>query len=138
MLITALIELYTKLQKEFKLKDKLIVCLGICMYGTVGVIVFNNVFELSSNNDTPLNYVDALYFSLVTISTVGYGDLSPGPDSPGLQTFTIFYIFGGVILVFPQLAGLMNGVLQSFRERTPITVSMPHHATFSAPRCPIL
>ena len=45
--------------------------------------------------------IDALYFAVVTMSTVGYGDYSPSTD--GSRLFTIFYLFIGVVCVFSQL-----------------------------------
>ena len=38
--------------------------------------------------------VDALYFSVVTLATVGYGDLHPTTDPAKL--FTVIYILGGL------------------------------------------
>jgi voltage-gated potassium channel Kch len=35
-------------------------------------------------------YIEALYFSIVTLTTVGYGDFSP--TTAGTQTFTIFHL----------------------------------------------
>lgn len=40
------------------------------------------------------NYVDALYFSIITLTTIGYGDFSP--QTTGGKLFTIFYIILGV------------------------------------------
>jgi len=39
-------------------------------------------------------YLDALYFSAYTITTVGYGDITPKTDFG--KIFTIFYMFAGV------------------------------------------
>jgi len=39
-------------------------------------------------------FVDALYFTVITLTTVGYGDLSP--TSPGTKLFTIFFIIVGL------------------------------------------
>ena len=39
-------------------------------------------------------WIDAVYFSVITIATVGYGDFSPQTDVGKL--FTIFYIFTGL------------------------------------------
>lgn len=51
------------------------------------------------------NWIDALYFSVATVSTVGYGDLYP-QTSIG-KIFTVIYIFVGVgvfVSLFAQLA----------------------------------
>ncbi len=39
-------------------------------------------------------YLDALYFSAYTMTTVGYGDITPKTDIG--KIFTIFYVFAGV------------------------------------------
>lgn len=38
--------------------------------------------------------IEALYFSVVTLTTVGYGDLHP--TTAGTEIFTIFYILTGI------------------------------------------
>ena len=51
------------------------------------------------------DWIDALYFSAITISTVGYGDLAPQTDIGKL--FTVIYIFIGVgvfVGLFTQFA----------------------------------
>ena len=53
------------------------------------------------------SYGRSLYFSVVTMSTVGYGDLSPG--STFTQAFTLLYIFVGIIGIFPLVrCGVAN------------------------------
>ena len=44
--------------------------------------------------------VDALFFSVVTMTTVGYGDLAP--TSNGSRFFTCFYMLFGVVFIFTQ------------------------------------
>lgn len=39
-------------------------------------------------------YLDAVYFSAYTMTTVGYGDITPKTD--GGKIFTIFFMFAGV------------------------------------------
>ena len=39
-------------------------------------------------------YLDALYFSAATMTTVGYGDITPRTDAG--KIFTIFFVFAGV------------------------------------------
>ncbi|WP_147805230.1 potassium channel family protein [Alkalicoccus halolimnae] len=44
-----------------------------------------------------LRILDALYFSVITLSTVGYGDFTPQTDFG--KIFTILYIFTGIGLI---------------------------------------
>ncbi len=46
--------------------------------------------------------IDSLYFSVVTLTTVGFGDISPQTDFG--KIFTIIYLFTGVGLIL----GFMN------------------------------
>lgn len=52
------------------------------------------------------SWVDSLYFSIVTLTTVGYGDLSPTSDASKL--FTVLYLAVGVSL----LAATFNEILK--------------------------
>ncbi len=48
--------------------------------------------------------VESLYFSIVTLTTVGYGDLSP--STAGTQIFTIVYILTGIGIFVALLASV--------------------------------
>lgn len=52
--------------------------------------------------------VEALYFSVVTLTTIGYGDLAP--TSSGSQIFTIVYILIGLGV----FVALLTSVAQQF------------------------
>ena len=52
--------------------------------------------------------IESLYFSVVTLSTVGYGDFSP--TTAGTQIFTIIYILTG----FGVLVALLTSVAQQY------------------------
>ena len=49
-----------------------------------------------------LRYIDALYLSAATMTTVGYGDITPKTDFGKL--FTIFYAFTGVAIALYGLS----------------------------------
>jgi hypothetical protein len=57
--------------------------------------------------DSPIcNFIDALYFSGVTIATLGYGDIKPMHAISKL--FAVYEVFSGILLVVVALAIYMN------------------------------
>ena len=44
-----------------------------------------------------LNWLDSVYFSVITLATVGYGDITPHTNAG--KVFTIFYILAGVGII---------------------------------------
>jgi len=69
---------------------------------------------LDERTDEPLTWTDAFYFAMVTISTVGYGDMTP--HTAGLEVFTIFYILGGIVFVFARIAWLVSTAMNWVRK----------------------
>eukprot|EP00929_Paragymnodinium_shiwhaense_P085661 TRINITY_DN46082_c0_g1_i1.p1 TRINITY_DN46082_c0_g1~~TRINITY_DN46082_c0_g1_i1.p1 ORF type:complete len:623 (+),score=187.77 TRINITY_DN46082_c0_g1_i1:87-1955(+) len=63
----------------------------------------------------PWTVIDSLYFSMATMSTVGYGDLSPSGDVS--RAFAIVYIFVGVFIVFGRLAQSLRGALMAIEKK---------------------
>ncbi len=43
------------------------------------------------------SYLDSLYFCVVSLATVGYGDLSP--KTPVTRLFTIVYLINGIVIL---------------------------------------
>lgn len=50
-----------------------------------------------------LSWVNAFYFCVITLTTIGYGDITPHTDAG--KIFTIFYVFIGIAIIatFAQL-----------------------------------
>ena len=62
----------------------------------LGILVGTLFFGAYDDGQDSFSYVDALYLSVMTITTVGYGDLSP--QNRSMRLFTVFYILFGVAL----------------------------------------
>eukprot|EP00542_Grammatophora_oceanica_P022274 CAMPEP_0194041164 /NCGR_PEP_ID=MMETSP0009_2-20130614/13053_1 /TAXON_ID=210454 /ORGANISM="Grammatophora oceanica, Strain CCMP 410" /LENGTH=388 /DNA_ID=CAMNT_0038684543 /DNA_START=172 /DNA_END=1338 /DNA_ORIENTATION=+ len=77
---------------------------NLILYLIAGVVSFSFIFE-------DWSVVDSLYYSCVTFTTVGYGDLFPTTD--GGRIFNIFFALYGIVIL-----GLFIGLLgESVVER---------------------
>lgn len=47
------------------------------------------------------SWVDSLYFSVIAVTTVGFGDITPSTDASKL--FTVVYILSGVAIITTYL-----------------------------------
>ena len=83
-------------------------------YVTTGIFLIGLLFAygiIGSHFIMRLNLIDSIYYSVVTMATVGYGDLTP---TTGIQKiFATTLALGGVAL----LAYVFNIILTSFQER---------------------
>ncbi len=80
-----------------------ILLLGISVLG-VGVVFYHHVERLK--------WLDSLYFSVITLTTVGYGDIVPTTDAG--KIFTIFYVLIGIGII----ASIANYLLRrTFNHR---------------------
>ncbi len=43
------------------------------------------------------SYLDALYFCVISVATIGYGDLTP--VTPEAKVFTILYVINGIVIL---------------------------------------
>jgi voltage-gated potassium channel len=73
---------------------------------TVGTVFYHVVEDLS--------IVDALYFTAVTLTTVGYGDFSPQTHAGKL--FTSVFVFLGIAIFLAFAATLFNVVASRIRR----------------------
>lgn len=60
------------------------------------------------------SYLDSVYFSVITIATVGYGDLSP--QTALGKVFTIGYIFAGLGLFVAAASSIADSISRSNRD----------------------
>ncbi len=51
-------------------------------------------------------WLDSFYFSSISLTTVGYGDLSPQTDAG--KIFTVFYIFSGIGVILSFITSVAN------------------------------
>jgi len=57
------------------------------------------------------SWLDSLYFSVITLTTIGYGDFSPQTDLG--KIFTLLYIVVGVSLIL----GFFNSLMLHFNKK---------------------
>ncbi len=60
-------------------------------------------------------WVDSLYFSVITLTSVGYGDLAP--STAGSKLFTVFYIVTGISLLGASLNEILKRRARHVAER---------------------
>ena len=78
----------------------LFIIILIVLFG--GAAIYNNIEGWS--------FVDSLYFSISTLTTVGYGDIVPVTVAG--KIFTIFYIFIGVNIVFYGVFAIISHLVE--------------------------
>lgn len=72
----------------------------IIVLGTIGYLFFG------------LTFVDALYQTMITISTVGFQEIRTSEDTTGFRVFTIFVILAGTGTAFYTLGVLFEGLVE--------------------------
>ncbi|MFH1780232.1 MAG: potassium channel family protein [Candidatus Micrarchaeota archaeon] len=78
-------------ERKLKVKYVLAIAFAWILLGTVAFHLFEG-----------WDFVDSLYFSTSTLTTVGYGDLFPTTQVSKL--FAVFYMFSGVAIMFYALS----------------------------------
>jgi len=73
------------------------------------------------------SWAESFYFSVATLTTVGYGDIAPTTD--GSRIFTAFYILIGVGIVIAALTSIGSKYLKSQEQQfsDSITRRIIHH-----------
>ncbi|KAL8544769.1 hypothetical protein ACS0TY_005116 [Phlomoides rotata] len=80
----------------------------LVLYLSLGVVIYSfNRDHFSGEETHPV--VDALYFCIVTMCTIGYGDIAP--TSPIAKVFACFFVLVGFGFIDILLSGVVNYVL---------------------------
>ena len=77
----------------------------------VGLLIVGTIFYHVAEG---WNWLDSFYFCVITLSTVGYGDLDP--STPESKIFTIVYIFMG-LSIFVSLVNMLAKARQDIRAQ---------------------
>ncbi|ELS00144.1 ion transporter [Gloeocapsa sp. PCC 73106] len=67
--------------------------------------------EHQANPENFRNFADAFYFSVVTMTTVGFGDVTPLSQAGRL--LTVLMIFSGIIVIPGQVSDLLKQILKT-------------------------
>lgn len=78
---------------------------GLLLFA-LSLVAIASVFYSWAEGWGPL---DAIYFSVITISTVGYGDFSP--QTPMGKLFTIFYVLIGLGIFVAAVSAIADVIL---------------------------
>lgn len=89
-----------------------VMCVVFGLFLGLGVLFYT---QYNGVDAMELDAIEALYFSIVTISTVGYGDYSP--DNDWERLFTVFYQLVGIAMIFGVAAELYTGSTAFFLVR---------------------
>jgi hypothetical protein len=81
--------------------------LGVMVVIATGTVFYTVVEEWS--------VLDALYFTVITLTTIGYGDLHPTNDLS--KIFTIFFVFAGVSFILGFLNFIVSRTVKEQTER---------------------
>ncbi|OIW00780.1 hypothetical protein TanjilG_22279 [Lupinus angustifolius] len=83
-------------------------CIFLVLYLSLGVVIYwYNRHNFSSNETHPI--VDGLYFCIVTMCTIGYGDITP--NSTTTKLFAILFVLVGFGFIDILLSGMVSYVL---------------------------
>ncbi|KAJ7636869.1 hypothetical protein FB45DRAFT_907554 [Roridomyces roridus] len=83
-------------------RSLIIVVILLLCYIALGSLIFSIILHL--------NFIDAMYFSLVTIETIGFGDITP--PTTGARVFTCIYAAFGILMIALAVGLMRDTVLE--------------------------
>lgn len=91
-----------------------IACAGLVVQALLVILNFGAIFagvglgKSGSESTTPVPFTDGLYFSIVTWTTLGYGDFTPGPEmrlAAALEALVGYVYFGLIVGLIARAYG---------------------------------
>ena len=76
----------------------------------IGPIILLIIGTMGYHYIEQLSFIDSLYLTSSTITTVGYGDIHP--NSTGGKIFSLFIMFGGIGIVLYTLTFIVNFIVE--------------------------
>ncbi|WP_017324880.1 ion transporter [Synechococcus sp. PCC 7336] len=103
--------------------DKLIIGRIIFTLFAIVFVYSGSIYEMehAANPTVFRTFLDAFYFSVVTMTTVGFGDMTP--VSGGGRLFTVLMILTGIALIPWQIGDLIQRLAKS---RAPVEAACTH------------
>ena len=80
------------------------------------VTLFFGTWFFKTFEPTITTWVDAYYFTVITLTTIGYGDM--GPTIPFTRIFTTFYVFVGLGIIAGLIGIVGEAVIEDSKNRT--------------------
>ncbi len=97
---------FFKVLKDKKMEFNFLAIMGVFAIFMSATIMY--VFEGIGNNPNINSYLDALYWSIITITTVGYGDITPVTYTGKVVTF--FLVAGGFFILILATSIVTNAL----------------------------
>ena len=98
---------------KIKNKKRVAVSLGICIYFVILYILC--LIERADPNGSIVSIEDALWYSVVTLTTVGYGDLYP--VTPWGKVLSLVLIFGSIGIVGVFISEISRKIKEIMEKR---------------------
>lgn len=103
---------YAKLQVNFVFQAKpssdvpwYISAFFLVLHCLFGVLIFSFWID-------EMDVLDSLYFSFISITTIGYGDLTPSPSTPFQYFVVVSYLCTGVAIMLVFFSSLQRAVIK--------------------------
>ena len=81
------------------------------------VTIFSGTWFYYRFEPTITSWVDAYYFTVITLTTIGYGDM--GPTLPFTRIFTTFYVFVGLGIITGLVGIVGEAIIEGSTSNKP-------------------